>query len=64
MSNAETLFLVDNGKAQIFKVDVLGHQTVGAHHNINKAFFQPADNFLLLLRSAEAGEKFYFDREV
>ena len=62
LSNAEALFLVDDGESQITEFYVLLHQSVGADDHIDLAASQLFDDLLLLVGRAEAGEQLYADR--
>ena len=63
MCHAESLFLVDDGKTEIFEFNILLHQSVCTDDDVDFAGFQLLDNFLLLLRRSETGEQFYLDGE-
>ena len=64
MDNAETLFLVNDQKTQVFKFHILGKHPVGTDHNIHLSFFQITDGFLLLGRRAEAAEQIHPHRKL
>ena len=55
--DAEALLLVDDDKAQILELHIVGKQPVGAHDNVHSAVLQSAQRLLLLLRRAVAGQQ-------
>ena len=61
--DAEALFLVDDHKAQVVELHVLGQQPVGAHHDIHAAGLQAPQGLLLLLGGAEAGHHLHLHGE-
>ena len=63
LGHPKALFLVDDDKAQVFKAHILAHQAVGAHNHVHAAPFHPAQDFLLLLWRAEAGQQLHVYRE-
>src|SRR5438067_13803989 len=48
MQNTEALLFVDDHEAKILKNDISGNETVGADNDVNTAFAQQLENFLLL----------------
>ncbi len=52
--HAEALFLVDYAKTKVFELHILLQNAVSADYYVDFAGFKAADDFLLLLRRAEA----------
>jgi len=60
---AEALLLVDDDKAKILKLHVLGDEPVRADDEIDAAALELAQDLVLLARRAEAREQLDVDRE-
>ena len=63
MLDAEALFLVNDDKAQIPELYIVGQQAVGAHHDVHGAVLQAAQRLFLLLGGAVAGQQADADGE-
>ena len=61
--DTEALLLVDDDKAEVMELHVLGQQPVGAHHDVHTARLQAPEGLLLLLCGAEAGHHLHLHRE-
>jgi hypothetical protein len=61
VSDAEALFFVDDDEAQVFEGDVLLDEAMGADDDIDGARGEVAEDELLLVPGAEAGEEFDAD---
>ena len=48
MQDTEALFFVDDHEAKILKNDIAGNEAMGADHDVDPAFAQQLQNFLLL----------------
>ena len=53
--HTEALLFVDDDKAEVMELHVLGQQPVGAHHDVHTARLQAPEGLLLLFCGAEAG---------
>ena len=63
MLDAEALFLVDDDKAEVAELDVVGQQAVGADDDIDRAVAQAAQRLFLLFGAAVAGQQADADGE-
>ena len=61
--DSKALFLVDNTKSQILKLDILLYQSMGSDHNIDLSTAQFFQNLLLFPWGSEAGKDIDLDRE-
>ena len=59
MSNAETLFFVNNQQSQIFELDVAAEYSVSADQKVDLAFFKVAQHLFLFCRRYKSAEHFY-----
>ena len=64
VADAETLLFIDDEKAKVLELDVLGKNAVGANENVDLAGFNALDNRLLLLGRAETRNHFDVDGEL
>ncbi len=56
MAHAKALLFIDDDEAEVGKMNVLGEHAMGADEDIDLAILDLLDDFLLLLRGAEAGD--------
>ena len=61
--HAEALLLVDDDKAEVMELHVLGQQPMGAHHDVHTARLQAPEGLLLLFCGAEAGHHLHLHGE-
>src|SRR5204862_3428198 len=58
VQNSEALFLIDHHQAEILEYNVAGHEPVSANDDVDPAFTQQLQHFLLLGLRAKAAEHF------
>ena len=63
LRHAEPLLLVHDEQPEILEFHILGQHPMGADEDVHIPRAHPADDLLLLLRRAEAGEHFHLHRE-
>ena len=60
---AETLLFINNDKAEVFELHILGDEAMRADNDVSFAFAQAPDRFILFVVCAEATEHFDNDRK-